>query len=321
MTLDETTLASALFDLAATAPEDLGRLTSVHRRAHRLNRRHRAVGAGVIAASMAGVFVAADVLVVGSGRGPATIQPAAGGTTPGSSAAPGTPPPACSEAAPVQKPPPAVPPTIGQQFSGGGMVMADGTSGGVTIAIGGGPLAGSQQFFAFTPDTKVFLSSPVPDAPDVASTTAELHAGEGIKFSATRTGATTYVLDEAHAAPVAGGASAGSRGSRGSAGGSVQAKQAAAGGSVQAKEAVRQAAGPPPIGGPFKAGGVALASTADSVTVNVDHGNLTGTITFSLACTLTRSVAGDPVEVAGTRTGTTTYAAQELVVSRPPVTP
>jgi len=55
--------------------------------------------------------------------------------------------------------------------------------------------------------------------------------------------------------------------------------------------------------------------------VYVDHGNLTGTITFTLACTLTHSVAGDPVEVAGTRTGTTTYAAQALVVSGPPVTP
>jgi hypothetical protein len=331
VTLDETTLASALFDLAATAPEDPGRLTNVHRRARRLNRRHRAVGAGAIAATMAGVFVAADVFVVGSGRGPTTIQPAAGGATPGPSVAPATP-PACTETAPGQPPAaPAVPPAIGQQFSGGGMVAATGTAGGVTIAIGGGPLAGSQQFFAVTPATKVFLSSPVPKAPDVASTTAELHVGEGIKFSATRTGATTYVLDEVHAAPVAGsGGSAGSRGSRGSAGadGSVQAKQAAAGAtggtdvSAQAKRAAgQQAAGPPPIGGQFKAGGVALASTANSVTVNVDHGNLTGTITFTLACTLTRSVAGDPVEVAGTRTGTTTYAAQELVVSRPPVTP
>jgi len=238
VTLDETTLASALFDLAATAPEDPGRLTNVHRLARRLNRRHRAVGAGAIAATMAGVFVAADVFVVGSGRGTTTIQPAAGGATPGPSVAPATP-PACTETAPGQPPAaPAVPPAIGQQFSGGGMVAATGTAGGVTIAIGGGPLAGSQQFFAVTPATKVFLSSPVPKAPDVASTTAELHVGEGIKFSATRTGATTYALDEVHAAPIAGGgASAGDRGSRLSAGtggtggsaGGAQAKQGATG--------------------------------------------------------------------------------------------
>jgi hypothetical protein len=317
VTLDETTLASALFDLAATAPEDPGRLTNVHRRARRLNRRHRAVGAGAIAATMAGVFVAADVFVVGSGRTPTTIQPAAGGATPGSPGAPATAPPACLETAPPRTPGPAGPPAIGQQFSGGGMVAGAGagTTGGITVVVDGGPLAGSQPSLAITPDTKVFLSSAVPDAPDVAATAAQLHTGEVVKFTATKTGATTYVLDEVHAAPVGG-----------TDGSSVQAKQAAAAaggsrGSMQAKPAASQAAGPPPIGGPFKAGGVALASTSNSVTVKVDHGNLTGTITFTLDCTVTGSLAGDPVEVAGTRTGTTTYAAQELVVSKPPLTP
>jgi hypothetical protein len=207
--------------------------------------------------------------------------------------------PACPDATPlVQAAAPAAPPTIGQQFTGGGMVAGQGTAGAVTVVVVGGPLAGSRPLLAITPDTKVFVSGGTPNAPDVATTGDQLHEGEAVKFSATRTGASTYVLDEIHAAPVG-----------------------AVGGQAAKAGAAAQPATPPPVGGSFKAGGVALSSTSGTVTVSVDHGNLTGTVTFTLDCTLGQSLAGDTVDVAGTRTGPSTYDAKQLDVSRAPVNP
>jgi len=76
VTIDETTLTAALRDLAATATDDPGRLRSVHHLARRLRRRHRAVGAGAIAATMAAAVVGADAFA-SSGHRAAPILPAA----------------------------------------------------------------------------------------------------------------------------------------------------------------------------------------------------------------------------------------------------
>ena len=295
MTIDETTLTAALHDLAGTAPDDPARLRNVHRRAHHLQRRHRVVGAGAIAATIAAAGVGTDAFVA-SGRHAAPITPAAAPAA----AAPAAALPACPAPAPKsQEPVPSGPPAIGQQFSGGGMVDAPPTATSVTIVVQGGPAAGSRLVLAVTADTLVFQSLPGPNAPDVASSIDKLRVGETGKFTATRTGETTYVLDEIHAAPVDVGPP----------------------GSAQAQKALgTTVTGPPTIGGPFKVEGVALSAAPGTVTVQVERGNLTGIVTFTLHCTPIQALTGDTVNLAGTRTSATTYDAAELVVSAAPVT-
>jgi hypothetical protein len=297
MTLDETTLPSALRDLAASVPDDPSRLACLHRRAARAQRRRRAVGAGAIAATMAATVAGAEVLVVSSGHRSAPLAPAAAGPAAASKAPspPVSPSAACADQpAPTSSPSvPLTPPSIGQSFSAGGEITAPGTATAVTVKVTGPPLDGSTLTLTVTPASKVFLSSPLPDGPEVAATSTQLQSGDGAKFTATRTGATSYSLDELHAGP----ASSGAPGSPG--------LKAGAGSTVPT---------PPPVGGPFKVAGVGVSSTADSVTVNVTRGNLTGVVTFTLSCRPPQNVAGQSVELAGTRTGPDTYAAQAFMV-------
>ena len=144
MTLDDTTLARALRDLAATAPDDPGRLAHVHHLARRRHRRQRAIGAGALAATMAAAVVGAEALASGGGGVPG-IHPAAGGAAatvpaPRREAAAL---PACPVAPPVQptdtsQPPPAV----GQEFNGGGLVSTPGTATSVSLTVQGGAWRG-----------------------------------------------------------------------------------------------------------------------------------------------------------------------------------
>ena len=179
------------------------------------------------------------------------------------------------------------------------MITAAATATSVTVDVVGGALAGSHIVFTVTPDTKLFQSQPAGNTVDVASSAVELREGEAAKFSATRTGASTYVLDEIHASPVDVGPP----------------------GSAPAKKALATTVpAPPAIGGPFKVEGVALSAGPGSMTVQVVRGNLTGIVTFTLHCTPAQSLVGETVDLAGTRTSATTYDAAELVVSAAPVT-
>ena len=311
MTLDETTLPAALRDLAAMAPDDPARLACVHRRAARAQRRRRAVGAGAIAATMAATAAGAEALV-SSRHGGAPVAAATGG----SSSAP----PAAPAACPTQPPPgdsrqplpptaPSSPPAIGAEFSGGGVISAPGTATSVTVKVDGGPLAGSTLALAVTPSSRVFEAPASPGAQEVAVSSTQLKTGQMAKFTATRTGTASYVLDEIHAGPAPGSdAQAGQVPGSDSQPGPKQSGGAAV-------------ATPPGVGDPFKVGGVGVSSTNDSITVNVTQGNLSGVITFALTCRPPQNVAGEEVEVAGTRTGAHTYTAQVLIVNPPPVTP
>jgi hypothetical protein len=304
MTLDETTLSSALHELAAAVPDDPTRLACVHHRALRLHRRRRALGAGALAATMVATVAGAEVFVSSEGRRvtsegrPARSGPAGSPTAP---APPASPLPACPDRPKASAP--AAPPAVGEQFTGGGIITAPGTATAVTVAVPGdviaGPPGGSDLVLAITPGSKIFLSSATPDVPEVAATGDQLRKGEAVKFSATRTSASSYVLNEMHAGPVP-------------SGGPVNGDKAASSPSLPT---------PPAIGDRFKVAGVVRSSTTDSVTVNVTGGNLTGIVTFTLHCAPAQPLTGDEIDVAGIRTGPTTFDAIAVGVTKAPRTP
>lgn len=290
MTLDDTTLARALHDLAATAPDDPGRLAHVHHLARRRHRRQRAIGAGALAATMAAAVVGAEALASG-GRGPATgTSPAAGGlvTTMPAPVREAATLPACPVAPPVQPTDKSQgPPTVGQEFTGGGLVSGPGTATSVSLAVQGGPLAGSDLTLTIGPSSQVFVN-------DQATTGDHLAKGLVAKFTATRTGASTYLVDDLHAGtPAPQGTPAPGAGTR------PEDKQGAAGSPAST-----------PVGGGFKVVGLATASTATTLTVDVQGGSLaTGPVTFTLECSPGVPLVGRMVSVAGTRTATSTYVA------------
>jgi hypothetical protein len=203
------------------------------------------------------------------------------------------------------------PPGIGAEFSGGGVISAPGTATSVTVKVDGGPLAGSTLTLAVTPSSRVFESSPLPAVHDVAASSTQLNAGQVAKFTATRTGTASYALDEIHAGPVPGSDTPPAL---------KQSGEPAPGSDAQ--PGLKQSGGPalatpPAVGDPFKVGGIGVSSTNDSITVNVTQGNLSGIITFTLTCRPPQNVAGQAVDVAGTRTATNTYTAQVLIVNPP----
>ncbi len=290
-----TDLSDALRDLAATVPDDPARLACVHRRAAHAHRRRRAVGAGALAATMAATVAGAEVLV-SSGHRAAAPVPAASSAPPAASPAAL---PACPDQPAVKPIKDPVTAAIGQQFTGGGIITAKPTATSIALSVVGGPLGNTAITLTVTSDSKVFQATPAPNVADQVTTSDQLQAGETAKFTATRTGATSYVLDELHAAPVTDP-------------GSASGTKAASG---------LQAPTPAAIGGQFKAGGVAVSWSANSVRVNVTRGNLAGIVTFTLQCTPAHALAGDEVEISGTRTGPTTYVANTINVQAAPLSP
>ena len=279
MTLDDLDLAAAMRDLAARVPDDPTRLASVHFRYRRHRRRRRAVGASALVATVAAGVVGAESFA-SSGR---RITPAAVGV----STLPACPPPPVEQSSA-----PAAPPTIGQTFSGGGMIVALGPST-ITVDDVGGPLSGKVTL-TVTPDTRLFRSSPQPSVADVATTIDQLGVGDTVKFTAVHSSATTNTLVELHAGPAAGARPAGP-------------KQATP----------DQTPTPPPVGGSFKAEGTVTAYSPGLLTVNLARGNLTGTVTFTIRCAPALPVVGHIVDVGGTRTGTDTYDATLFALATP----
>ncbi|HVM65766.1 MAG TPA: hypothetical protein VMU14_12955 [Acidimicrobiales bacterium] len=286
MTLDDTTLARALHDLAGTVPDDPGRLARVHHLARRRHRRQRAIGAGALAATMAAGVVGAEALASSGGSPSTGIRPASAGTAPAATPAAGgtvSGLPACAPAAPVQPTNKVVPrPTVGQVFTGGGTVTAPGTASSVAMHIDGGPLQGSDVTLTIGPSSKVSVDGQV-------ATGAQLQKGLRAKFTATVVATGTYLLDDLR------------------------------GGTPSATAAPKQGAPavptPPAIGGNFKAVGKATAATATTLTVDIQGGSLPpGTVTFTLRCSPTSAVVGRMVSVVGTRTGASTYDASLVVL-------
>jgi hypothetical protein len=274
MTHDDLDLAAALRDLAARVPDDPTRLASVHVRYRRHQRRRRAVGASALVATMAAGLVGAETLASSGQR----ITAASGGVSNL---------PACS-APPVGKSVlPAEPPTTGQSFSGGGMIVALGPST-ITVDDVGGPLAGTATL-TVTPATKLFRASPQPTVADVATTLDRLGVGDAVKFTAVRSSATTNTLVELHAGPATDASQTGSK-----------------------KATPDQRPAPTPVGGSFKAEGTVTAYSSGALTVNVAHGSLTGTVTFTIHCAPALPVVGQIVDIVGTRTGTHTYDVTDL---------
>ena len=276
MTLDDLDLAAAMRDLAARVPDDPTRLASVHFRYRRHQRRRRALGASALVATMAAGIVGAESLA-SSGR---RITPAGGGV----STLPACPPPSVEKSSA-----PAPPPTIGQTFTGGGMIVALAPST-ITVDDVGGPLRGKVTL-TITPDTRLFRSSPQSKLADVATTIDQLGVGDPVKFTAVHSSATTNTLVELHTGPAT----------------EASPKQATP----------DQAPTPPPVGGSFKAEGTVTAYSPGLLTVNVARGNLTGTVTFTIRCTPAVPVVGHIVDVGGARTGTDTYDATHFALATP----
>jgi len=124
-----------------------------------------------------------------------------------------------------------------------------------------------------------------------------VQAGWAVKFTATMTAANTYVIDELHTSPIS-----------------------PSGGAPSTKP-TPEIPIPPPVGAPVKVSGVVLSTTATSITVKVLQGNLDGTVTFALKCTLTEAIVGSRIAVAGTRTSATTYQADQFSLSAPVANP
>jgi hypothetical protein len=279
MTLDDLDLAAAMRDLAARLPDDPTRLASVHFRYRRHRRRRRALGASALVATMAAGIVGAESLA-SSGR---RINPAAAGV----STLPACPPPPVEQSSGRS-----APPTIGQTFSGGGLIVALGRST-ITVDDVGGPLRGKVTL-TVTPDTKLFRSSPQSKLADVATTIDQLGVGDTVKFTAVHSSATTNTLVELHTGPATGASPAG-----------------------PTQATPDQTPTAPPVGGSFKAEGTVTAYSPGLLTVNVARGNVTGTVTFSIRCAPPLPVVGHIVDVSGTRTLTDTYEADHFALATP----
>jgi hypothetical protein len=295
MTMDDTALATALRDLAETAPDDPARLSHVHHLARRRHRRQRVIGAGALAATIAAAGFGADALASGGATPSAGIRPASGGAaapaagSPGAASAPSgrrtdAPLPSCSSLALSQPSNKSVPPpTVGQQFTGGGTVSAPGTASSVTIQVDGGPLVGSDLTLMIGPSSQIFVNGK-------PATGAQLATGTRAKFAATRLTTTTYFVDELHA-------------------GTADAAAAA-------KEAAPGVPAPPAVGENFKVAGSVTAATTATVTVDVQGGSLPpGPYTFTLKCTPASPLVGKMVSVVGTRTGASTYVASMVLLA------
>ncbi|HZQ59556.1 MAG TPA: hypothetical protein VFA84_16055 [Acidimicrobiales bacterium] len=296
MTLDETTLTTALHDLAGTVPDNPARLSHVHHLARRRHRRNRAIGAGALAATMAAAVVGAEALASGGGRPAPAIRPASGGpgapapapangasaTAAPANGAPAGALPACPAAPPQPNNRDVAPPSIGQQFTGGGTVTAPGTASGIAVHVDGGPMLGSDLTLTIGPASKVFVD-------EHPATGTQVQKGERVKFSATVVATASYLLDELHAGTPS----------------AVQTpKQGASGGPAQ-----------PAVGDGFKVTGQATGLTGTTITVDVQGGSLPpGPVTFTLECRPAGSVVGKTVSVAGTRTGASAYDAFAVVV-------
>jgi len=309
MTLDSDTLHRALHDLAATMPAEPPPSATIHRLARRRRHRQRIVGASTVAVAIAAAGVGSDAWLQ-SGRSPAPLAPAAepapAATPPTPAACPSvsqpTQPGSADPAAPrVEKGAPTgptAPPSIGQTFAGGGVVATAGTATTITVHIVGGPTDGTTLALAVTADSQILVADPTTGAKQ-AATGDHLQAGWALKFTATRTGASSYALDQLVASPIL----------PGDAGPSTKAADGA------------QIPVPPPVGGTVKLRGVVLSTTPSSITVEVLQGNVNGTVTFALKCTLTQSIVGSRLDVVGTRTSATTYEAELFSLSPPGTNP
>jgi hypothetical protein len=289
MTSNDLDLTTALRDLAGRVPDDPTRLASVHLRYRRQARRRRAVGASALVATMAAGLVGAEAL---TSSGHQTIV----------AAGPVANLPACVAPPAEKSPPSATPPSVGQSFSDGGKITALGSST-ITVDDLGPPLLGTVAL-TVTPATKLFRASPQASVTDQPTTIDQLDVGDTVKFSAVHSSATTNTLVELHAGASAGTSPAGASPAGASA---AAAKQASA----------DQAPTPPPVGSPFKAGGTVTAYSPGSLTVNVDRGNLTGAVTFTLHCAPALPVVGHTVNILGTHTATDTYDATVVALSSP----
>jgi hypothetical protein len=177
------------------------------------------------------------------------------------------------------------PPSVGQQFTGGGTVSAPGTASSVSMQVDGGPMAGSDLTLSIGPSSQISVDGK-------PATGAQLPKGTRAKFSATRTGTTTYVLDQLFA-------------------GTPDAAAAA-----KAKQGAPDVVAPPAVGEGFKVAGSVTAATATTITVDVQGGSLPpGPVTFTLKCTPASPLIGKMVSVVGTRTGTSTYDASLVLLA------
>jgi hypothetical protein len=299
----------------------------VHQRARRLRRRRHAAGAGVLAATLAAGLVGAEYLG-GSGGASRLATPAAGPPSGSSSCpkGPGSP----AQTAVAQ------PPAVGQEFTGGGVVVAPSDGQSVMVDVPAGPLAGSVVTLGITSATKVTVAN-ADGSGETPAPAGQLRKGQTVKFTATRTGATTYVAKEIHTGPTAtsaGGAKVGpDTGLAGAGpGGAAAAEAAKVATGAAAAEAAKVAAGAAARGGTatagapadsagFKVQGVVVAVTAHSLTLKVDTGTPTGTVTFALASGVTCQPQalrpGDRVLVGGVATRAATYEA-DVVAPMPP---
>ena len=332
MTTDDTTLAAALRDLAASVTDEPGRLALVHQRARRLRRRRHAAGAGVLAATLVAGLAGAEGLR-GPGGGTRLATPAASPTAgfpscpSGAGSSPG--------AAVAQEP------AVGQQFAAGGVLAAAPGPASVTVDVDGGPFAGSRLTLGITPGTTVFVAT-ADGAGETAATAGRLRDGQAVKFTATRTGPTSFTADQIHGAPAGtptgvGGpvASADQRGAGpGRAGrgaippGQERGRRDDRRGGRRQGGRVRAGAAPataPDGSQAFKAGGTVVAVTAGSLTVRVDRGIPSGTVAFALTpgvtCEPKVPRPGDQVVVAGTRTRGGTYQVDLVAVIQPATSP
>jgi hypothetical protein len=279
MTSNDLDLMTALRDLAGRVPDDPTRLASVHLRYRRQRRRRRAVGASALVATMAAGLVGVESL---ASSGHQTIVAAGAAANL----------PACVAPPAEKSPPPTTPPSVGQSFTGGGMITALGTST-ITVADLGLPVIGTVTL-TVTPDTKLFRASPQARVNDQATTIDQLRVGDTVKFTAVHSSATTNTLVELHAGAATSTSPA-----------STSPADVSPGSDKQAS--ADQTPTPPPVGSPFKAGGTVTAYSPGSLTVNVNGGNLTGAVTFTLHCAPALPIVGHTVNILGTRTGADTY--------------
>jgi hypothetical protein len=282
---DPRDLHAALSDLAATTPDEPGLLSEVHRDARRSHRRRAALVGGSALVVVGGAVAAA------AGGFPSTGRPllpaSAPQTTTTVKPADAAPQPAmcgggAAAAAPAGADPTIVswtggPPAVGQNFKVTGTVTAA-TASTVTVALDSGNASGT-----------VTLSTQK----------APLPSGASVSLGGTRTGQDAYEVTSIGI--TVGGHSEGFNAtSASSVGGGAASAPAGA-----APTIVSWTGGPPAVGQNFKVTGTVTAATAGTVTVALNGGDASGTVTLTTQKAPLPS--GATVELGGTRTAQDAY--------------
>jgi len=206
--------------------------------------------------------------------------------------------------------------------AGSGRAENPGSAGGTILSWTGNPPAVGESFdvsgtvTAVTSDT---LTITLNSAPPVAGTLTigALHvpplarAGASAELSGTRTGAGTYEVTQVEIQLEQASGTGGRSGQVSTSPGTGQNGSRAPGGEI-----LSWTGSAPAVGEPFDVSGTVTAVGSDTITITLESGAVSGTVTVSAVCIPPLARPGVSAELGGTRTGQATYAVTSIALSQ-----